>query len=487
MFSGGNSFFSSASEWMSDLQLIQGVYVSCEGKPGNKDRKDENNMIENLLYGKQTCFCGRKHSTEMNELYIEDGCLKRLRVYVESRKIRKILLLCRKDESEKGHVIQKLLKGTGAVLQKLYIDTDEMTSEIQYAGQVMLRADPQTEIAVIAGKGRWINISRYLCDRLHIPAVLVLTGVPEINFCASWIAVHEDGVPHFHKISEPAAVFADPGIMMPVDKSEILSACFDLLGGQIALYEWRLSHLVTDEYYCAWLEQVFLDVLKPVAETVKRLTEKSSAELLIGTLVETQAAVSLLVTCADNPGLTAGSYWLMKEFWSRKVPPLCRDEKKGTEIGCRYSSLEAAYCMISRIGNMVGDRWKVFEEMDPEYRKDQMHSFFGKQADYLWNLEMKTGKNSREKVFVRRRQTEKCYREIQKIDYLLPSGEVIREMKQLCSFLRREDFPSEEAFYNGLLFAKDMLSCYSGLQFLYDMGRLEQMASQMRQIRRGQE
>lgn len=143
--------------------------------------------------------------------------------------------------------------------------------------------------------------------------------------------------------------------------------------------------------------------------------------------------------------------------------------------------------MISRIGNMVGDRWKVFEEMDPEYRKDQMHSFFGKQADYLWNLEMKTGKNSREKVFVRRRQTEKCYREIQKIDYLLPSGEVIREMKQLCSFLRREDFPSEEAFYNGLLFAKDMLSCYSGLQFLYDMGRLEQMASQMRQIRRGQE
>ena len=138
MFSGGNSFFSSASEWMSDLQLIQGVYVSCEGKPGNKDRKDENNMIENLLYGKQTCFCGRKHSTEMNELYIEDGCLKRLRVYVESRKIRKILLLCRKDESEKGHVIQKLLKGTGAVLQKLYIDTDEMTSEIQYAGQVML-------------------------------------------------------------------------------------------------------------------------------------------------------------------------------------------------------------------------------------------------------------------------------------------------------------------------------------------------------------
>lgn len=431
-------------------------------------------MIENLLDGKQMCFCGRKHSTKIEELYMQNGCVGQIRTYVESRKIRKILVLCKKEESEKCHMIQKLLKGTGAVLQKLYMDTIEITSEIQYAGWILLRADPQTELAVIVGKGEWISISRYLCDRLGIPAVLVPTGITEINFCASWIAVREDGIPHFHKIAEPVAVYADPEMMEPVGKEELLLSCLELYGAWIALYEWRLSHSITEEYYCPYLEQEFLRVAKAAAAQ-PCLSSIMTAEM--------NAAVSLLITYADSPALISGSYRLLKEFWSRGVPVFCRDGESRKESGSRYLALDAAYCLVSRIGNMVGDRWKVFEEMDSEYREDRIRRLYGKQADFVLNLEKKTGKNSRDKIFVRRRRTETCYREIQKLEYLLPSGEQIREIKRKCAFInKKEDLPSEEEFYEGLLFASDMVNRYNGLRFLYDMGRLEQTAAQMKSI-----
>ncbi|MDD7389483.1 MAG: iron-containing alcohol dehydrogenase [Lachnospiraceae bacterium] len=430
-------------------------------------------MVECLSKGKQICFCGRKHSTNIEELCIQKGCLEQLHLYVKKRKIKKILLLCRAEDAEKGHAVQKLLKNTGAVLQKLYIDTDEITSEIQYAGLMMMRTDMQTDLAVIVGSGEWINTSRYLCDRLGIPAALVLTGITEINFCASWIAVREEGIPHFHKIAEPAAVYADPQIASTINEEEAISAGLAFYGTWIALYEWRLSHLITEEYYCPYLEQEFL-----------RMSETAAVQPFSDfiTVMEMQASVSLLITYADDPALISGSYHLLKEFWSRKIPAFCWDERSKKESGIRCLALDAAYCLASRIGNMVGDRWKVFEEMNPEYRENKIRSLYGNQADFVLNLEKKTGKNSREKVFVRRRKTESCYREIQKIDYLLPAGDEIRAVKKQCFSLKRDGMLSEEEFYEGLLFAGDMVNRYNVLQFLYDMGRLDQAAVQMKTL-----
>ena len=120
-------------------------------------------MIENLLNGKQICFCGKTHKTKIEDMYTEEKCIGKLQNLIKVHNIRKVLLLCQKEEVEKGHKIQKLLKQTGVILQKLYVDTQELQSEEQYAGWVLLRTDSRIELVIVVGKGEFVNCSRYLC------------------------------------------------------------------------------------------------------------------------------------------------------------------------------------------------------------------------------------------------------------------------------------------------------------------------------------
>lgn len=438
-------------------------------------------MIENLFDGKKICFCGREHSTKIKELHTGAGCIEKLPDFIGKRNVRKILLLCRREDSDTGRKIQKLLKNSRVILQKLYVDCREIESEEQFAGWVMFRTDVHTEMALVIGKGEFINISRYLCDRLRIPTVVIFTGISEISSCASWIPVHEEGVPHFYKISEPEAVYIDSGLMTNITGEELFTAFLDILGAQIALYEWRLSHLITGEHYCTYLEQEFLKLIKASEKILKYLENKEESSNCCseaaGIVVQIQTGVSLLITYADSPRLTEGSYWMLREFWERRKNLFRRME----ESEARNLSLETAYNICARVSSMVGDRWKVFEERNQEKWENRIEALYGKQSDYIRKLEIKTGKNSREKVFLRRKRIEEKYREIQKIDYLLINKENVQRIKRIKSIFKKQNrhFSAEE-FYDGLIYAKDMLNSYVSFDLLYDLGKLEKTAGQLK-------
>lgn len=441
-------------------------------------------MIENLFSGKKTCFCGREHSTNIKELNTGAGCIEKLPDFIRKQNVRRILMLCRKEDSGTGKKIQKLLKNSGAVLQKLYVDCEEIKSEEQYAGWVMLRTDVHIQMVLIIGKGEFINISRYLCDRLRIPSAVIFTGISEISSCASWIPVHEDGVPHFHRISEPEAVYIDNSLITDFKREELFIALLDILSARTALYEWRLSHLITGEYYCIYLEQEFLKLVKVSERLFQYLEEqKETKESSIydaeaaGIAAELQAGISLLITYSDTPRLAEGSCWKLREFWERRKKLFQRME----ELEIRTLSLETSYNICVRVSNMIGDRWKVFEEREKAKWEEKIDNLYGKQADYIRNLEMKTGKNSREKVFLRRKRVEEKYQEIQKLDYLLIEKENISRIRKIYSTFEKKDrYISAEEYYDGLIYARDMLNSYSSFQLFYDLGRLKKAAEQMK-------
>lgn len=277
--------------------------------------------FQKLIAEYRNCSCGQEHECAIEDIEIGSGLVRHVGEILQKNHFPKRLLLVadRKTLAAAEGIVESL---HGFEVVKHVYDTLRVATleDVALVESFFDRVD-----AVLAvGTGSIHDPCRMACANRKKPLCLFATA-PSMDGFASYSAPIVGGS---FKITYPAkcpeVIIADTKILAAAPV-ELKAAGFgDMVSKYIALIDWQVSHLLTDEDYCprvAALTRMAVDRLMGMADKVT-LCDEEAAGAVFESLLLTGIAMSFTKTSRPGSGTEhiLAHYWECMELLEGKTP-----------------------------------------------------------------------------------------------------------------------------------------------------------------------
>lgn len=195
------------------------------------------------------CDCGKEHASDVEDICLGAGVLPRGVEAIASLGKRALLIADVHTWRCAGERAASLLSQKIAV--NTYVFPDEaLVPDERALGRVLMEIAPGTDLLVAAGSGTINDITRYVSARTGIPYAVVGTA-PSMDGYASVVApLIRGGVKVTFPGVYPRIIVTDTDILKDAPGRMLAAGFGDVIGKVTALLDWRLSHILNDEYRC---------------------------------------------------------------------------------------------------------------------------------------------------------------------------------------------------------------------------------------------
>lgn len=253
------------------------------------------------------CGCGRKHQIEVKEILIEEGAVEKLEEAMSDGFLKEYispLLICDTNT----------FKATEEIMEEIYDRCQVIILEAKglhadnYAVEIVENnMEEDIDLILAVGAGTIHDISRYIAFQYKIPFVSVPTAASVDGFVSTVAAMTWNGLKKTMPTAAPMAVFADSTIFARAPKRLNASGVSDLLGKYICLADWKISHILTGEYYCETIVELEERALKTVRSCLRAIAagDEESCEKLMYALILSGLAMQMVgnsrpASCAEH-------------------------------------------------------------------------------------------------------------------------------------------------------------------------------------------
>ncbi len=213
--------------------------------------------IEKLLSMGGVCTCGKPHPVSLRALVMERGALEKIpEVILGLGDYRRLVMIC--DDNTHAAAGQRveclctpLWQGAGKSFQTICLQasihglhaTETVVDEV-------MASMGACDLLIAVGSGTVHDITRYVATELKLDFVSVPTAASVDGFLSSIAAMTWHGVKRSFPAKPPIALISDSDVLAAAPYALTASGVGDLLGKYTALFDWRVSHMVTGEYIC---------------------------------------------------------------------------------------------------------------------------------------------------------------------------------------------------------------------------------------------
>lgn len=210
------------------------------------------------------CVCGREHSLETKKVVVEYNALANFEQYMED-----VGLAGKKRAVVYDTNIFKLTEGKHINAdQQIVLEANGLRSEDVLIEDMMKKLD-NPEVIVAFGAGTIMDFGRYPAYKLGIPFVAIPTLASSDGFTANICSVIMNGQKKSIPMCAPVLVVADLDIIKGAPARLVASGINDILSKYISLVDWRISKLISGEYFCpmvADLAEEALAIMRKAAD-----------------------------------------------------------------------------------------------------------------------------------------------------------------------------------------------------------------------------
>ena len=239
-------------------------------------------IIDSLIYNGM-CSCGKEHKMLTDFCIIESGCLKNIKEYMKKYNL-------------SGFTTAVYDKNTYAATSDRHPDIDyEVVLPVENLhadehGVDLLSAmlPEQTKILIAVGSGTIHDIVRYCAYKNSIDFVSCPTAASVDGFCSSVAAMTWHGCKKTLTAVAPKIVVADTDIIKNAPIRLTKSGFGDMIGKYVALADWKISNIISGEYYCERIADMTLKATKLVESSVENIfagDESAFEKLMYGLLL----------------------------------------------------------------------------------------------------------------------------------------------------------------------------------------------------------
>ena len=430
------------------------------------------------------CPCGRDHTCDVRKVLTGVGALTSLPHELAALGITKPFILCDPNTYKAAAAQVEALLSENGMAFTTYRFSEERPEPDEYAvGAAVMHFDKSCDGVLAVGSGVVGDVSKLLAGLTGLPYAIVATAPSMDGYASATSSMTRGGL----KVSIPSAcaalIVGDTEILKNAPAETLISGLGDMLAKYISIVEWRISHILTGEYYCAAIADLVRDSLRACVDNVEGLLrrEDEAVEAVFNGLVLCGMAMSL--AGCSRPASGVEHYF--SHLW----------DMRGAEFGtptsthgiqCALGTLYAVR-LYEAVKSLTPDRGRALayaEQFDLAAWNTALREFLGRGAEAMIALEEKEGKYDLAKHAARLSVIAERWEELTSImEELPPATEVERILRSVGCPVTPEEMGLESALLPMTLKAsKDIRDKYVLSRLLWDLGLLDDFSERICEI-----
>ena len=263
------------------------------------------------------CGCGREHHIDVKEIIIRAGAVEKLEEEMSDGELKEYispLLIC---DTNSYKATEELMEDIYDRCQVLILDAENLEADERAVEIVENYMEEDIDLVLAVGAGTIHDLSRYVAHQYRIPFVSVPTAASSDGFTSTVADMTWNGVKKMVKASAPIFVFADTDIFAKAPGRLTAAGVSDILGKYIALADWKIGSILTEEYYCAEVVKLETRAIRTVKDNLKEIAagEEDACEKLMYALVLSGLAMQM----TGNSRPASGAEHHLVHLWDMEV------------------------------------------------------------------------------------------------------------------------------------------------------------------------
>ncbi len=323
--------------------------------------------IVKLQKNLENCACGREHTCATKMVKIESGLVNRVgEALVEANFPKNLLFVADNNSLRVSAGIVESLENNGFILKKI-IYNNMMYARIESVNELKaLCSDIDGIISV--GTGSLNDICRVTSFDMGKRFAIFATAPSMDGFASDTAPIIENNFKVSWKAEQPEVILADTKILAesPV---ELKAAGFgDMVAKYIGLCDWRISNVLTGEYYCPAVAKLTEDAIAKIVALADKVTaeDEEAAGAIMEALVLSGIAMKLALSSRPASGAEhVVSHYLECYKLARGIWP----EFHGKKVG-------VATVFVNRLYRNIAERLTEIAPHEDRTNWDEVYAAF---------------------------------------------------------------------------------------------------------------
>ena len=431
------------------------------------------------------CECGRHHVCALQYLKIGRGAVESVPEMLAAMGKKRPFVVCDQNTYEvAGRRVCEILDRAG-VEHGLYVIPGKRISPAEWeVGSALMHYDPRCDMLLGVGSGVVNDTCKVLAHAIGVPSAIVGTAPSMDGYASNSSSMEVNHVKVSLYNHAPVGILLDSEILAQAPMRMLWAGLGDMVAKYIAVCEWRISHIVTGEFYCESIAQMMRSALKKIVDASDGIAKRDPDA--IQSIAEGLVVAGMAMAYAEISRPASGLEHYFSHMWEmmaleRGVPY----DLHGIQVGV---GTVLSMKLYRKIREIKPDRAKAEAHMKAFSRADweaQVRRIFGKTADEIIAIEDKTHKNDPARHAKRLDNLVNHWDEILKIiDEELPDYDALYQTMAKTGMPMR---PSEinvpmDDVVNAFIGARDIRDKYLSCSFLWDLGLTDEFAEYLREV-----
>ena len=437
------------------------------------------------------CACGRHHVCALKYLKIGKNAIEDVPNMIAAMgKTKPFIVADDNTWRVAGQRAAELLEKAG-IPYSAYVIPLEKPENVRIApaewetGSVIMHFDPACDMILGVGSGVINDICKVVAHAIGRPSAVIGTAPSMDGYASNSSSMEVNHVKVSLYNHGPEAILLDSEILAQAPMRMLWAGLGDMAAKYVALCEWRISNLVTDEYYCEDVAELMREAMRRIMAASDGITRRDPDA--IQSIGEGLVIAGIGMAYAEISRPASGLEHYFSHMWEmmaleRGLPY----DLHGIQVGVGTLLSMKIYRKILEDG-IAPDRARAEAHMrafDPVAWEAQVRRVFGKTAHQILAIEEQLHKNDPAKHARRLDRIVNHWDEILNIIH-----EEIPDYDTLYGIMKKTgmpltpadiDVPVEDAV-NAFIGARDIRDKYLSCTLLWDMGLTDEFAEFIRE------
>lgn len=439
-------------------------------------------LSELVAPGGHDCTCGRHHATQLKYLKIEPGAIRFLPEALRATHKRRPFVVCDQNTyAAAGEAVIGLLKAEGIPFSAYTYPpmAEKMEPDEMAVGSLTMAFDPACDVVLAVGSGVINDCCKVLAHAAGIPSMVVGTAPSMDGYASNSSSMVQNRIKVSLYNACPEAILCDIDIMKEAPMEMLLAGLGDMLAKYVSICEWRISNLVTGEYYCeniAGLMRTSVQKCMFAADGLVRRDPKAVAAVAEGLVLS-----GLAMGFAEVSRPASGLEHYFSHLW--EMMALERGEASdlhGTQVGVGTAMTLRLLDAVREVQPDLDVARAAREQFDQAAWEAEARDIFGSSADTIIRAERDVFHlNDQKKRAARAETIVAHWPEIQRIftEELPRTEAVLSKMESLGMRMTPKDLGiSTEDTRRAFIGSRVIRDKYLTSTMLWDLGLLDAFA-----------
>lgn len=302
--------------------------------------------INQILKDMENCPCGRVHTFDTKVVEIGSGITAKTgKILADAGFPKNVLLVADDNTWAAADGILPALLTEGFRVKKLIYENMKYARVEQVREVEALTEDVDGIISV--GTGSLNDICRVASFRKEKMFCIFATAPSMDGFASDTAPIIENNFKSSWQAAQPAVIIADTKILAAAPVELKSSGFGDMVAKYIGLADWRISTLLTGEYYCEKIANLTKTATDRIMALAERVTENS--EEAAGAIMESLVMTGLAMKLAGCSRPASGAEHVVSHYLEcYKVIRGIWPEFHGKKVGVATVLLNRAYRNIAQ-------------------------------------------------------------------------------------------------------------------------------------------